>query len=330
MKITISLIFIIISFVLTGLVAGMVFKLLPFSIIFFFLLHTIAAAIMTAAIFILKSERAGFTKRNNLFFLFSLVFCVTVPIFGILITAFILIARGLEETKPPPILSDEITVQDASVFFKPITRSDKIEILERLDIEPFIDILKGGHSDLKRSAVKQLGNMRSQKAVQTLMIALKDKDIEIRLFAAGVLGKIEDEFAFEIKSKLVRYEKEPITNNALELVNSYLEYAESGLLDKVTSIYYYGEALHILKTLPDSENIAYLKAVSHLMLEDYENARLSINTCISFDTKNPKYNHLLLKILFEEKEFISLAEKMKQLKTENIASLNNSLVEYWT
>jgi tetratricopeptide (TPR) repeat protein len=212
-----------------------------------------------------------------------------------------------------------------------LSRSTQLEVLDRLDIEPFIDIFRRGKADLKKSAVKLLGNIRSQQAVETLSMALMDEDIEIRLFAAGVLGGMEDEYAVAIKNKKNRYEAAPGDKAAgLEFAKLCISYAESRLLDQVAMSYYYSEALRVLEELPEDADILYLKAYCQQALGNHTDARRLAERCLETNRDDPGYNQLLWNIFFSERDYDALINAISDARKRGVSGLDEEVISFWS
>ena len=57
-------------------------------------------------------------------------------------------------------------------------------------VQPLINALNDGDSDVRRNAAEALGNIKSDTAVQPLINALKDERLNVRGSAAEALRKI--------------------------------------------------------------------------------------------------------------------------------------------
>lgn len=293
--------------------------------------HIVSAFLFSIGFLFLTDKHKAREKRDNIWPAFVLVFCCMIPVYGIIIALVVYLAQRHMVKRPPPVVSDDIKVQDPEVFKKPMNKAAQLEILDRLDIEPFVDIFRRGNSSLKKSAVKLLGTLRSKKAVRTLKLALMDKDIEIRLFAAGVLGRIEDEFTTEIKTQSTKYERKKGDRKiGVALVNRYIDYADSGLLDSIARDYYFKEALKVLADLPEDEETLYLKALSSFSLKDIGNAKIDIMKCLKDDPNNTKYNDLLVKIEYEGKNYSGLAEEFGKIVKDGVTGIDKEMLSYWT
>lgn len=294
------------------------------------LCHILSSASITIAFYILTAIKPNGEQRYNVWWIYAFVSSFFIPFYGLLCFLCIYLVQKLKLRNPPPIISDEITIQDPEVFSKKTSKTMQLEILSRLDIEPFADIFRRGQSDLKKSAVKLLGTMRSKKAVKTLRVALLDRDIEIRLIAAGVLGKIEDEYTTDIKTRQTKFDKSKSKKRALELVDYYIKYAESGLLDTIARNYYFNETLKVLNSLPEDSQINYLKAKSYYEIKDYENAEYTINFCIQKEPKNEAYNELYWNILFNKRDYEKLSNSIKKSENKKTSKPEQEILNFWT
>ena len=292
--------------------------------------HVVSSLICIIGFFFLTYEHAYRKKKHNLWLIYSATICLTMPVCGIYSAIIIYMAQAQSGTRPPPILEDVINVPDAKVYEQLLNRSRQIEVMDRADIAPFVDIFKSNETSLKKSAVKLLGGIESKKAINGLMLALMDKEIEIRLLAAGILGKIEDDFARQIKTLALKVEQNPKDQELGEqLVDVYLAYATSNLLDKVSASYYYEEIINISKNIQETPDLTFIKAKAYFALLKYDKARECIESCIQSNDKVPKYHDLLWALLLEDKKYTELKELIASAKKKELKGLNKNILKYW-
>jgi hypothetical protein len=293
--------------------------------------HLLGAFSFTVGFYLLTGETEEYRRRNNVWYLYVSVICLTMPFYGVFIALLVYEIQRRRKTLPPPIVSDEIEIQDPTVFQKMLSRSDQLEVLDRTDIEPFIDIFRRGQSSLKKSAIRLLGTIHSKKAITTLNMALMDEDIEVRLYAAGMLGKIEDEYAIDIKNKGHKYDAAHGDKEmGLELARSCVAYAESGLLDQVAMSYYYERAVEVLGQLPQDCEVLYLKTRCNLQLRNHDEARRDAKKCLEMEPDDPRFNEILWDIEFSDKDFASLVASISQAQKRNIQGIDEEMMEFWT
>ncbi|PIR18123.1 MAG: hypothetical protein COV46_01235 [Deltaproteobacteria bacterium CG11_big_fil_rev_8_21_14_0_20_49_13] len=310
----------------------MVSGLEGFSPIPFLLSHLLSASLFGLGFYYLTPVPSGVTKRGNLWMTYVFFLCLLLPVYGIFSSLLIFIMqKNIRGKRPPSVVEDVITVQDPSIFSKASTRSKHIEILQKLDIEPFIDIFIKGQSDKKKSAIKLLQRARSKKTIGALLIALNDEDLEVRLFAAGVVGSIEDEYNSTMKELQLKYRSGPGNRQAaLELVDFYIRYAESGLPDQIIREHYYNEAHAILQGLPREPKTLYLQTKTDIALERYDEALRSINECLKIDGTNGNYRELYMEILFEKRDYKALVAGIVNAKEQKVNGISNETMAYWS
>ncbi|MFA4875665.1 MAG: hypothetical protein WC956_01155 [bacterium] len=292
--------------------------------------HILSTAACATGFYLLSEKPGPRLKRGNIWWIYALVACAVMPMYGVLSTILIFALQRKAKSKPPPIVSDEITVQSADVFVKPLTRTKQLEVLERLDIEPFVDIFRRGQSELKKSAVKFLSSIESQAAMKTLNRALMDNDIEVRLYAAGVIGLIDDRYALEIDTQRKRLANNPQdAATCISLADLYLAYAESGLLDQIASTYYYKEAFRILSEFPQDADINYRQARSLFALGQLDEAKEKIERCLNVDSANIDYNRLHCEILFARREYDATVQAVERMRTEELSPADDEVIKFW-
>ncbi|MFH1830229.1 MAG: hypothetical protein ABH871_05585 [Pseudomonadota bacterium] len=266
----------------------------------------------------------------NVWWIFALVVCAVMPFYGYPFVIIMYIIHRIKGHHPPPIISDEITVPGPEVFGKLLTRVHQLEVLDRLDIEPFVDIFRRGQTELKKSAVKFLGSIRSQAALLTLNRALMDNDIEVRLFAAGVLGLIEDDYAKGIDVRKKQYETKPNdVKLAMALAELYLSYAESGLLDRIARDYYYHEIIALLSFMSESAESNFMLSKCYFALEEYDKAKEHTERCLAYDKTNSEYIELLCRILFFQGEYAALEQRMNEVHKAGISLPHVDVANFW-
>lgn len=285
--------------------------------------HLISAGLATTGFYLLSARERSEVKKGNIWYLFAAVMCFTMPFYGIVATAAVYLLRRSLGARPPPIVSDEIFVQSARVFSRPISRLKQIEILDRMDIEPFVDIFRRGRSELKKSAIKFLGSIRSKSAIRTLNRALMDDDIEVRLYAAGVIGMIDDGFTKRIEEKKRTYQKnEADRDAALDLARTYFAYAQSGILDKIAADYYYQTIIKLVDDGGRDPASSYLVAKCYFELGRYEEAKRYIEVCTRAVPDDHDYNEMRCRVLFARSDYAEVVEGIGRTG-------NSEIISFW-
>lgn len=292
--------------------------------------HVLTAICTAAGIAALASPWRARRTSGTLWWVFAAALCISMPLYGFAAACAIFFTWKLSERQPPPIVSDEITVPTAEVFTRPMTRRKELEILERIDVEPFVDIFEKGRPELKKNAIKFLSTVRSREAIRALQYALRDEDIEVRLYAAGVLNIIDDAFTAKIEERRRVFQHHPTDAPArFELTRTFLEYTDSGLLDSISSAYYYREILSLLAETDDDES-CHLKAKAAYKLGDFPEARRMIGRSIALAPDRPDHHELLCSILFAQRDDESLQHEITSLRERGIELPTSELMPFWT
>lgn len=326
----ISYILILIAVVLTIPVALKLFGIWPIPLIVAIVFHLISAVVCGLGFYLAERSSKIRSERGTLWSLYAFTFTIAMPVFGIISAITIFLGQRWRSKRPPPIAADEITVQAPHVFAPDDIRSRQLEILDLLDIEPLIDIFRTGETDLKIGAVKLLGQMKTRRSIVTLMQALLDKDIEVRLFAAGIIGSMEDEYAQGIDKRAAALLADP--GNAeigVSLANYYLAYADSGLLDDIASKFYYNAALDVLNKLPVDDKVNFVKAQAHMSLDEHKDALICITHSIEQNPRSGEYEMMYWRILYHMRDYALLRERIADAESREVRNTNLDVAEYW-
>lgn len=294
------------------------------------LLHLVSAFLCAAALHVVTRSLGGKERKGFLWFVFVLIVCLAMPAYGCFASIAIYALQRMRGRRPPLTVSDEISVQSEDVFRNGKLRTSSLEILERLDIEPFVDIFRSGGPELKRSAVKFLSAIKTQAAVKALNKALVSEEVEVRLYAAGVIGLIDDNFTKEVDARKTEYESHPDDEKrAFFLAQIYMSYAESGLLDAIARVYYYREAIAVLERMPEKQETRFMLARAHHALGENERARELVESCLRVEASNPAYNRLFCSILFSRHEYGELMNAVRRMLEAEVIRPNDELVKVW-
>lgn len=200
-------------------------------------------------------------------FLFLSYFCFSfLALIGILL--FLLLALFFPPSKQDFKESEEFE-EELSQFWE-ILPVDKLSediretVHSHLEIEPYVDILKGYDEELKKGALEQLAKMKTEEAVRLIQMALRDGNPEIRYTASLKLKKIEDEFSEQIGIVKEKLKREKTKENHNLLGGIYSQFCRMNLLDPVTQDYYYKLALneYVISLQIDSKQPLILKSLA--------------------------------------------------------------------
>jgi hypothetical protein len=137
-------------------------------------------------------------------------------------------------------------------------REDSWEIIKgKKWAQSYFDIMTGDNKALKKLLLKKIMDENLLYGVKLLNIALKDKDYEIRSFAAVVLNKLENDINQKILAAKQKMNKKPEDIQVrLELINMYYSYCINGLTDAGTLNYYINLAASLLDELEQLDSLS--------------------------------------------------------------------------
>lgn len=294
-------------------------------------LHFFSVVFVGVGFFLLMPKKGDRGEKGNIWWVYAVASSAVAPVYGVCSTVAIYILQRIMKKGPSPIVGEDITVPSEEVFAKPPLRAKQLEILERLDIEPFAEIFRRGKSALKKSAIHFLSTTPSRESVEMLYRALEDEDIEVRLYASGIIGIIDDSFTKEINIRISRFR----ANSGdvvlgIDLADIYRAYAESGLADEVSRNHYYREAVNILMQLPEDKDVYYHLANALFSMKNSEDALHYIEKCLVLDQTNFQARILRCRILFSLGQYIEVAKTMSVMKDDGLAKPEDPLTIFWT
>jgi hypothetical protein len=146
----------------------------------------------------------------------------------------------------------------------------EVALLDELEIEPVVDVLRENDPELKRAAIEAITRQGGPSAVRLLIGLLHDPSPEARFFASIGLSRLEDEISRAILAAQRAVAEHPTPAAQEQLGQLYLDYAVSGFLEGVTREYYLDLARRAFETaLPASavsDRLQQRLAQVHLLL----------------------------------------------------------------
>ena len=208
----------------------------------------------------------------------------------------------------------------------------------RLEIEPYIDILKGYDDELKKGALEQLAKIKNKEAVQLIQMALEDSNPEIRYTASIKLKKIEDELSEQISIVKEKLKREQTKENHNHLGDAYSQFCRMALLDSATQDHYYKLALqeYILSLQIDPKQSLILKSLAenYFAIHRPDQALSILHRALNLDPENSELYLMRCEAkaqLGEWEGISSDCQKIQALKKNDVDYVFNfkGLCEYW-
>lgn len=277
------------------------------------------------------------TEANKwIFLVFALVIDSVLPFFGFFMNlSFFMIYKAL---KPFHSITEEETLIKATSDprFAEFLRLKKAKLeeqfktnleeklLQALQIEPYLDILRSQDTDLKLSVLDLLSKKESRPAIKLLRLALSETNYEVQFFANNALSKIEQEMMRRINNENINVSFYP---NDFENYNkrgeAYLNFVKIEMVDARSAEYFLRHALSdfekSLELNPAQEIVAFETVYIYLKLLSPEEALSKIK---SLKFKDPllqaKYLLYRAEVYFKLREFSRMTEDLNEIDAMDV------------
>lgn len=219
----------------------------------------------------------------------------------------------------------------------PVARAHEIEValLDELEIEPVVDVLREDDPELKRAAIAVIAEQRNSESVKILVGLLHDPSPEARFFSSIGLSKLEDEISRTILAAQRSLAETPNSPEAREnLARLYLDYATSGFLEGVTRDYYldlaraaYESAIPIS---PHPEKLIPRLAHVHLFLGNIAEAASLLDDLVRRQPADLEVHLLRMEVIYLFGDYRELAiYAQKALAGLPDDAPERELIEWW-
>lgn len=164
----------------------------------------------------------------------------------------------------------KVVIQDLSDYDKDILmfrNVKKIDIEDEISVLPANDLLTMESSEVKKKFYVDVKIKKLREKVKVLKKGLKDKDMEVVHYAAVNINKLEKEF----HNRIYEYRQDKDVTN---LVNAYMEYCISGLLEEEVFEFYDLKVKNYLESQEIQRNIDPLTLLHYY---DLNNEKIKIH-----------------------------------------------------
>jgi len=274
-------------------------------------LHVVAATVFAASL-LQRTRRGWLWAWPLLGWTLSLL---AFPLLGMVATvlAFLLnqtIFRRRSEAAAAELKA--LAVAEPYSEFEGLLPERRVSLIDDLEVEPVIDVLRADDPELKRAAIDAITKQRGPEAIRVLMGLLHDPSPEARFFASIGLSKLEDEISQAILATQRALAETPGAPEArARLGELYLEYALSGFLDPLTQRYYLGLARDTLEALLQLDTYAVDTALRlarvHILLDDLPAAAELLDAATLQAPENLDASLLRMEVYYRAGELRGLA-----------------------
>jgi len=302
-------------------------------------MHVCASSL--AAILTLPFLKARFhIPWISLSFILSFLSLILLPFFGSLLFLAALIYLIFVRKDEKKAFSSEDMEEEMYGFFefeKPQKSEEELgEVLSRaLEIEPYIDILMGRDTELKKGALNKLSEIITPNSVKIMRTALHDDNPEVRLIASQSLSKIEETINNDLASASERVSQSPRSIEARNNLGAlYYRYALLDIHDETTRRFHLQKALNeFLSSLQENcgqEKILLLLGKIFLHIQNYPKAAEIFKKIIEFKPEELDPRILLCNAYLGLKNFPLLQDECTYIKNNFKQSETTlELLGYW-
>jgi len=211
------------------------------SIIYPFFLHVFAIFCLSLGFMFYERSQSRKSKLRAVY-LYCLFLVIFFPVLGIIFSGifYLGILVSLINLKSKDKAEDDDIFQESrkSENGQRVSFYSRDNFLRDVSFESFVDIMISHEVKTKVKVIEKLSQQPTQDTIKLLKSALRDPIAEIRLYAAGVLLKIENKMNKQTQMAISAVRTHGSAKTFSHLAGLYWHYATSGISDYVLSKYY--------------------------------------------------------------------------------------------
>ncbi|MBI2267065.1 MAG: hypothetical protein HYU64_18205 [Armatimonadetes bacterium] len=249
-----------------------------------FVLAHLLSSVLSATALAMAFRKSRITTRLWQYLGFGLVFFA--PGMGPFGVTLLLILLKVKPSSRMGNLLDEMREQMKDQFHR-IKQIRAVEdkrglLMEHLQVQPLVDMLETSDLQMKRAVISALAEKKGRKMVEKIQECLKDPHPEIYQLALAKLGKLQEDYTKDIARLMASAKENPDSAAAhMELAHLYVDYRESGLLDRTLEDFYWDLAIkeydEAIRCDPNLSGPLLTIARLHIEKERYEDALNTLN-----------------------------------------------------
>jgi hypothetical protein len=263
---------------------------------------------------------------------------VMFPVLGMLSMTVAFVLEHVTQSRGPDRLAKLEELADTDEYPEDaVARAQELEVqlLDELEIEPVVDVLREDDPELKRAAIEAITKQRNSGSIRLLIDLLHDPSAEARFFASIGLSKLEDEISRAILAAQRHLAEAPDDPEAPEqLAQLYLDYAVSGFLEGVTRTYYLDLARErfedALRVSPNPDDAVRRLAQVHLLLGNIAEAAVLLEDLGRKYPSDVDIHLLRMEVIYQFGDFRELCVYAgRTLPGVPAAMDGHELVQWW-
>jgi len=206
---------------------------------------------------------------------------------------------------------------------------------QEVSFESFVDIMADAHVTVKAKAIEKLSQRLNQDSIKLLKKAVRDPIADIRLYASGVLLRIENQFNKKIQKAVLTSRTQGSAKSFSHLAGLYWDYATIGILDHVLSKYYLGlsiEAYRMALKLDGEQSRTVVQYTRCLIeLKEFDKARIAVEGALKKWPENADIIFLRGEIDFKSARFKRIPTHFRSIhEPDGLSEEQKQILEFWT
>jgi len=304
---------------------------------FFLILSLHFTSCLFLSLAFILHKKSGMNEEYHAVFLFGLFLTFCFPLFGIVISTFIItsVQHFLPKSKHELYQEYEEFLQEDDKEKINLNNFKNIlhEIRNEVSFEPFIDIIKGHNTNTKERVIEKLSHNINSSSIKILKLAIGDPSAAIRLSAANALLKIEETINKKIQIAIKMTKERGSKKDFSDLGDIYRMYANIGLMEEKSLNDYMALATQAYKQSLDidtnQENVVIHYAQCLIAIKEHKKSYKFLDHAAKIWPNNNSINLFKAETSFHLHKINDIQNSLKQLNFEELNPEQKQIVEYW-
>jgi len=307
------------------------------SIIFPFFFHLFAISCLGLGFSLYERSQSRKSKLRAVY-LYCLFLVVFFPVLGIIFAGILYlgISVGLINFMGKDKAEDDDIFGESkkSGSGQRTSSYDRDNFLREVSFESFVDIMIGHEVKAKVKVIEKLSHQPNQDTIKLLKSAVRDPVAEIRLYAAGVLLKIENKINKQIQMAISAVRTHSSAKTFSHLASLYWHYATISILDHALSKYYFGLCAEnyrcALKLDYEQPHIVVCYIRCLMELGEMDKAKTILEDVAKKWPQNSDIIFLRGEIDFKSFRFKRVPAYFRSIQIDGLNEQQRHIVEFWS
>jgi len=298
------------------------------------LIHVTTIGLICFGLYYYRKQGQDLEKHGE--YLHAILLTAFFPYIGVLMAIiFLTITSSHPKTAPELFEEYEKLFQDRDNFLIDIDSPTNVlqQVRSEVDFEPFIDIIKGDDSALKKKVIDKLARNVSVQNIKWLRELIDDPSTDVRLCATGSLLKMEGKIHDEIQTAYKNVKEKGDSQQSLYLADLYQMYVNSGLVTGKARQFYLDRACtqykNALNYTTDKLPVMTRYIRTLLMMNREKEAEKILLEAVKNWPSNKEILLLEAETFFKNKNYHALKKELAHIKNDNLNMDEKEVIEFW-